>query len=94
VVIAIDTASVYYPEMWDNPVEHFYQYLPLYHEQAVVRLGLPDDMKTIKRYIEYVQDGIDDFLKQNPLEEYREKKVIGEIDVSHGDLKFTKELKR
>lgn len=90
VVIELNNASFYYPdttqELMDNMI--------VYSHQACERLMLPQELTTIKRYLDYVQDGFDELFKKSPTEDDREKQVYGEMTTSFGDVKLTKEVSR
>ena len=90
VCILLNHASYYYP----TTTEEFFANLPLFTVLAVDHLKLPNDMSTIKRFVDYVQDGFDELFKTFPEENDRERQVFGEIDVQHGDVKFTKVLSK
>lgn len=87
-VIMLDNAYVYYPE---NQDELFY-YMPVYQALACEHLRLPNDLSSIRRFCDYVQDGFDELFKTMPIETDREKRCIGEMSASLGDVKFTKEV--
>lgn len=87
-IIELNNAHAYYPQT----SEEFYQYLPLYTILACQHLHLPDEMITIKRFIDYVQDGFDELFKVKP--ELKEEKVYGEYTGQLGDVKISGELKR
>lgn len=90
VCILLNNAHIYYPKSADD----FYEYLPVYTALAVEHLNLPNELGSIRKFLDYVQDGFDDLFAKCPLDDDREKQVYGEIDVKHGDLKFTTELSR
>lgn len=88
VVIDINNAHVYYPQSTD---EIFY-YMPVYRGLAHEHLMLPDDMSTIRRFVDYIQDGFDELRDLPPIENDREKRCIGELTASFGDIKIAREV--
>lgn len=90
VCILLNNAHVYYPLNADE----FLKYLPVYRVLAVEHLCLPEDMGSIRRFIDYVQDGFDELFSKFPAEDDRDSQVYGEVDVHHGDVKFTKVLSK
>lgn len=88
VCILLDNAYIYYPE----DQETLFEYMPVYQALACERLLLPNDMSTIRRFCDYVQDGFDELFKTLPVEQDRDKKIIGEMSASLGDVKIVKEI--
>jgi len=86
--IMLDNAHVYYPETQDE----LFLYMPIYKALACDHLMLPNDMSTIRRFCDYVQDGFDELFKTLPEEQDREKQCIGEMTSSFGDIKIVKEV--
>lgn len=89
VVIELNNAHVYYPQTTDE----FFMYLPLYALFAE-KLRLPDDMGTVHRLINYIQDGFDELLNKCPVEDDRYKQTVGEISATFGDIKISHEIQR
>jgi hypothetical protein len=90
VVVLLNNASFYYP---DSPGELFAN-MPVYVEQACGRLGLPEEMTSIRRYLDYIQDGFDELFKQTPEDTDRDRQVYGEMTTKFGDMVLTKEVSR
>jgi hypothetical protein len=86
----VNNAHLYYPESSDELVNN----IPLYRYLAVEKLKLPDEMGTLRRFCDFVQDGFDELCGKSPVEDDRDKQLYGEVEVQHGDLKFTKEMRR
>lgn len=90
VCIMLDNAHVYYPSSQD---ELFY-YMPVYSVLAHEHLRLPNDLSSIRRFVDYVQDGFDELLKTAPEEQDREKQIYGEMEATFGDTKIVKEVSK
>ena len=79
VVILLENMHCYYPLSDDEFIENS----PLYVALALGHLKLPvgyspsDLEKTLRRFVDYVQDGFDELKKMKPQEQ--SKQVIGEI---------------
>lgn len=79
VVILLENMHCYYPLSDDEFIEN----TPLYVALALGHLKLPvgyspsDLEKTLRRFVDYVQDGFDELKKMKPQEQ--SKQVIGEI---------------
>ena len=68
VCILLNNAHVYYPVT----TEELFEYMPVYTALACGHLRLPEDMQSIRRFMDYVQDGFDELFKQFPEERDRE----------------------
>jgi len=89
VCIELNNAHIYYP----SGQADFYEYLPVF-SALTQKLQLPDDMSTVKRFIEYVQDGFDEMFSKYPEEDDRERQVLGEVSATFGDMKIQHEVSR
>lgn len=78
-VILLENMHVYYPSC----EEEFQQQCPVYVALALGHLKLPagysgaDLEKTVRRFVDYVQDGFDELKKMKPQEQSRQ--VVGEV---------------
>jgi len=90
VCIMLDNAYFYYPES----TKELFDNLPVYTTQACESLRLPEDMSSVRRFVDYVQDGFDELFKTCPVENDREKQVYGEMTTKFGDMTLTKEVSR
>ncbi len=92
VVIMLDNMHVYYP----LDEEEFLRYVPVYSALAIGHLKLPagysggDLEKTIRRFVDYVQDGFDELKKQKP--EDSQPEVIGEVSGFINGERFSQEV--
>lgn len=86
--ILLNNAHAYYPQS----KEELFEYLPVYQVLACEHLMLPNEVATIRRFIDYVQDGFDELLKTLPDETDREKRSIGELTATLGDVKICREV--
>ena len=79
VVILLENMHCYYPLSDDEFIEN----TPLYVALALGHLKLPvgyspsDLEKTLRRFVDYVQDGFDELKKIKPQEQ--SKRVVGEV---------------
>jgi hypothetical protein len=91
-VIMLDNMHVYYPV--DD--EEFMANSPIYTALALGHLRLPlgyspaDLEKTLRRFVEYVQDGFDELKKMKPGEDRKE--VVGEYTAVIGGEKISGEV--
>lgn len=90
VCIMLNNAHIYYP----SDSSELYMNLPIYNALACDHLRLPEEMSSIRRFVDYVQDGFDELFKKIPDEDDREKKVFGEMTATLGDVKIVKEVSR
>jgi len=94
VVIMLENMHVYYP----LDETEFRSYVPVYAALAIGHLKLPvghspvDLEKTIRRFVDYVQDGFDELKKMKP--EDRQKKVVGEFTAHLNGERYSGELTR
>jgi hypothetical protein len=51
-------------------------------------------MTSIRRYLDYIQDGFDELFKQTPEDTDRDRQVYGEMTTKFGDMVLTKEVSR
>lgn len=80
VVILLENMHIYYP----LDEAEFIERSPVYTALAIGHLGLPEgfsgsDLRTtLRRFVDYVQDGFDELKKMKP--EDRKKEVVGEFE--------------
>lgn len=88
--ILLDNAYAYYPlstdELWAN--------MPLYKALACDHLRLPEDLSSIRRFVDYIQDGFEEMFKTLPEEQDRDKQVYGEMTASLGGARIVREVSR
>lgn len=92
VVILLENMHYYYP----MDEYEFMENSPLYTALAVGHLKLPvgysptDLERTLRRFVDFVQDGFDDLKKMRP--EGRQKEAVGEFSAVIGGEKITGEV--
>lgn len=90
VCVMLNNAHIYYPQ----DQEELFYYMPIYSILAHEHLRLPNDLSSIRRFIDYIQDGFDELLKTSPIESDRERQSYGEMTATFGDTKIVKEVSK